>query len=104
MKYMLLIYDDEQAWRGMDERERQQVMAEYGRFTAEITSAGNYLAGAQLQPPASATNVRVREGNRLLTDGPFVETREQLGGYYVIEAGDLDEALEIAARVPSARL
>jgi hypothetical protein len=103
MKYMLLIYDDERAWQALDGAAQQEVMADYGRFTAQVKSTGKYLAGAQLQPPASAINVRVRDGKRLVTDGPFAETREQLGGYYVIEANDLDEALAIAGRVPSAR-
>jgi hypothetical protein len=103
MKYMLLIYDDERAWEKFGEVERQQIMAEYGQFTQQIRATGHYAAGAQLQPPASATSVRVREGKRLQTDGPFAETREQLGGYYLIDARDLDEATAIAARIPSAR-
>jgi len=104
MKYMLLIYDDEQARRRLTEVERQQIMAEYGQFTQQIKSTGHYGAGAQLHPAASATSVRVREGKRLVTDGPFAETREQLGGYYLIDAKDLDEAIAIAGRIPSARL
>jgi hypothetical protein len=104
MKYMLLIYHDEQVWRRLSEVERQQIMAEYGQFTLQIKSTGHYSAGAQLDPAASATSVRVREGKRLQTDGPFAETREQLGGYYLIEAKDLDEATSIASRIPSARL
>jgi hypothetical protein len=104
MKYMLLICDDEKAWGKMSETERKQIYGEYGQFSQEIRSTGHYLAGAQLQPTATATSVRVRNGKRLVTDGPFAETREQLGGYYLVEAKDLDEALAIAARIPSARL
>ena len=104
MKYMLLIHDDEQVWGRLSEVERGQIYAEYGQFTQEIKSGGQYLAGAQLQPTSTATSVRVRNGKRLLTDGPFAETREQLGGYYLVDAKDLDEALAIAARIPSARL
>ena len=104
MKYMLLIHDDEQAWGRLSEVERGQIYGEYGQFTQEIKSSGQYLTGAQLQPTSTATSVRVRNGKRLLTDGPFAETREQLGGYYLIDAKDLDEALAIAARIPSARL
>jgi len=94
MKYMLLIYDNEQAWGRLNEVEKTQ----------EIRSSGHYLAGAQLHPTGTATSVRVREGKQLVTDGPFAETHEQLGGYYLIEARDLDEANAIAARIPSARL
>jgi len=104
MKYLLLICDDEKAWGKMSEAERKQIYGEYGQFSQEIRSTGHYLAGAQLQPTSTATSVRVRNGKRLVTDGPFAETREQLGGYYLIEAKDLDEALAIAARIPSARL
>jgi hypothetical protein len=104
MKYMLLIHDDEQAWAKMSETERQRVYAEYGQFGQQVRSGGQYLAGAQLQPTSTATSVRVREGKRLVTDGPFAETREQLGGYYLIEAKDLDEAIGIAAKIPSARM
>jgi hypothetical protein len=104
MKYLLAIYDDDRVWRTLSETERQQLMAEYRQFTQEIKSTGHYAGGAQLHPAASATNVRVRDGKRLLTDGPFAETREQLGGYYLIQARDLDEATSIAARIPSARI
>ncbi len=104
MKYMLLIYDDEQVWGRLGEAERQQIMAEYGQFTEQVKAAGQYVAGAQLQPTQSATSVRVRDGKRLLTDGPFAETREQLGGYYLVDAKDLDEAIAIAGRIPSARV
>jgi hypothetical protein len=104
MKYMLLICDDEQAWGKFSEAERRQIYAEYGQFSQQIKTSGNYVAGSQLQPTSAATSVRVRNGKRLVTDGPFAETREQLGGYYLIEAKDLDEAIAIAARIPSARM
>ena len=103
MKYMLLIYDEEQAWAKLSEAERKQVYAEYGQFSQQVKASGQYVTGAQLQPISAATSVRVRNGKRLLTDGPFAETREQLGGYYLVEAKDLDEALGLAARIPSAR-
>jgi len=102
MKYMMLICDDEKAWGKMSEAERQRIYGEYGQFGQQIKDTGNYLAGAQLQPTSTATSVRVRDGKRLVTDGPFAETREQLGGYYLIEAKNLDEAISIAARIPSA--
>ena len=102
MKYMLLIYDDEKAWPKFSDTERQQYMGEYMQFTQQIQSGGQYVASSQLHPTSAATSVRVR-GKRLVTDGPFAETREQLLGYYLIEARDLDEAIAIAARIPSAR-
>ena len=104
MKYMLLIYDDEKSWAKFSEAERQQIFAEYGKFTQEIRTSGHYLAGAPLQPTSTATSVRVRNGKPLVTDGPFAEVREQLGGYYLIDAKDIDEAIGIAKRIPSARL
>jgi hypothetical protein len=103
MKYILLIYDDEQLWGKLTESERKQMMGEYVQFSEGIRAAGKYQAGSQLQPTANATSVRVRNGKRLVTDGPFAETREQLGGYYLIEAKDLDEAIAIAEKIPSAR-
>jgi len=101
MKYMLLIYNEEKAWGKFSEAQRQGFMGEFMKFTQQIQSAGQWLASSQLQPTAAATSVRLRDGKRLVTDGPFAETREQLGGYYLIEAKDLDEAIAIAARVPS---
>ncbi len=101
MKYMLLIYNEEKAWAGFTEAQRQGFMGEFMKFTQQIQSAGQWLSSSQLQPTAAATSVRVRDGKRLVTDGPFAETREQLGGYYLIEAKNLDEAIAIAARVPS---
>ena len=100
MRYMLLIYGDEQA---LDETEREQCYRESVQLAHEIDLAGHYLAAAPLHPTSTATSVRVREGRRLVTDGPFAETREQLGGYFLIDAGDLDAAIAIAARIPMAR-
>jgi hypothetical protein len=100
---MCLIYDDETIWTSMPESESKAVMGEYFAFTESIKESGNYVAGDALQPTATATTVRVRNGETLVTDGPFAETKEQLGGYYLIEAKDVDEALAIAQRIPSAR-
>ena len=100
MKYMLLIYSDEQAW---SESEREHCYGESAEFAHQLQSKGQYLAANPLQPVASATSVRVRDGKRLVTDGPFAETREQLGGYFLIEARNLDEAIVIAERIPAAR-
>ena len=104
MKYLLLIYSDESQWAAMSEAESAAVMAEYMKYTQDIHASGNYLAGEALQPTATATSVRVRDGRTLATDGPFAETREQLGGFYFVEAKDLDEAIALAARIPSARV
>lgn len=103
MKYMLLIHEDEQAFLNLSETQRQAIYAEYGRFSQEIAASGHLVGGSELLPTTSATSVRVRNGKRLVTDGPFAETREQLGGYYLVEAKDLDEAIALAARIPSAR-
>jgi hypothetical protein len=102
MKYMLLIYGSEQAWGGLSEAERGRLMGDYRKFSAEIVASGHYVAGSQLAPVATATSVKVKDGKRVVTDGPFAETREQLGGYYLVEAKDLDEAIGLAARIPSA--
>jgi hypothetical protein len=100
MKYMLLIYADEQAWT---EPEREQCYGESTRLAHTLQSSGHYLAASPLQPVSTATSVRVRDDKRLVTDGPFAETREQLGGYFMVEAKDLDEAIDIAGRIPGAR-
>ena len=104
MKYMLLIYDNEQVWARMSASEQGRLFGEYMKFTGEIRASGHYVNGDPLQPVSTATSVRVRDGKRLVTDGPFAETQEQLGGYYLIEAKDLDEAIAIAARIPSVEL
>jgi len=103
MQYMLLIYGDEAEWATRTEAVRSEITAEYEQFTDGIRRTGSFLAGARLEPTATATTVRIREGKRLVTDGPFAETREQLGGYYLVEARDLDDALALAARIPGAR-
>jgi hypothetical protein len=100
MKYMLLIYLDEQA---LSETERQECYVESTQLAQEIHSSGQYLAANPLHPTSMATSVRVRDGKRLVTDGPFAETREQLGGNFLIDAKDLDQAIGIAARIPMAR-
>jgi hypothetical protein len=103
MKYMLLIYHDEQDWTGISEAQRQEIYGEYRQLIGELSSRGQYLAGDQLQLAATASNVRVRGGKQIVTDGPFAETREQIGGFFMIEAKDLEQATSIAARIPSAR-
>src|SRR5262245_14773570 len=100
MKYMLLIYTDEQSWT---DGEREQRVAESTKLTHELHKQRKYLGASALRPVATATSVRVREGRRHVTDGPFAETREQLGGFFLIEAANLDEAIEIAGRIPAAR-
>ena len=103
MQFMLLIYDDEQTWRGMSEDERTAVMSEYGAYTEELRQAGALVAGDALQPIDTATTIRLRDGEQLLTDGPFAETKEQLGGYYLVDVDSLDDAIRWAAKIPSAR-
>ena len=101
MKYMLLIYQDEHS---QSETERERCYVESAQFAKELNSSGHYLGANPLHPTATATSVKVRDGKRIVTDGPFAETREQLGGYFLVNAKDLDEALNIAARIPGARL
>ena len=101
MKYMLLIYGDEQA---LDDIERKQCYVESTELAHDLHSAGQYLAAAPLHPTSRAISVRVRESKKLVTDGPFAETREQLGGYFLVEAKNSDEAIDIATRIPMARL
>ena len=103
MKYLLLIYDNEQDWNAITEGERQQIYGEYRQLREQLLSRGQFVGGSQLQPIATATSVRVRDGKEMVTDGPFAETHEQLGGFFLIEAENLDEATSIAARIPSAK-
>jgi hypothetical protein len=103
MQYMLLIYESESDWAARSEAETGAIFGEYMQFTQDIVKSGNFKAGDPLEPTATASTVRVRNGKVLTTDGPFAETKEQLGGYYLVEAANLDEALGIAARIPSAR-
>jgi hypothetical protein len=102
MQYLLLIYGAESHWDAMTETERAKMSQEFGAFTQGIIASGNYKGGNQLHPVSKATTVRVQNGKTQVTDGPFAETKEQLGGYYLIEAADLDEATAMAARIPSA--
>lgn len=101
MKYMLLIYSDENAWT---ESEWEHCYAESTQLAQQLNAKGQYLSAAPLHPVLTATSVRVRDGKRLVTDGPFAETREQLGGYFLIDARDLDEVIDIAGRIPVARV
>jgi hypothetical protein len=103
MKYLLLIYENEGAWASMPEAEQGKVYQEYKAYSQSVRASGHYLAGQALQPVSTATTVRVKSGKTLTTDGPFAETREQLGGFYMVEAKDLDEAIGLAARIPAAR-
>ncbi len=100
MRYMLLIYGDENT---LNQTEREQCYQESAQIAHQLDAAGQFLATAPLHPTAAATSVRVREGKRHVTDGPFAETREQLGGYFLVNANDLDEVIAIAARIPGAR-
>jgi hypothetical protein len=99
MKYMLLVYMDEQA---MDDAERQHCYVKSAQLTQDLNERGQYVAASPLQPVATATSVRVREGKPLVTDGPFAETREQLGGFYIVDVKNLDEAIAVAQRIPPA--
>ena len=103
MQYLLLIYDSEKEWAKMSQADYGKMFEEYTEFTSDIKAKGNHLAGHQLQPIATATTVRVRNGKRLTTDGPFAETKEQLGGFYLLEAASIDEAASMAAAIPGAR-
>ena len=102
MQYLLLIHDDEAHWGEMPEDERNAIYGEYMKFTDDVQSAGVLVGANQLQPSGTATVVHVQDGKTLTTDGPFAETKEVLGGYYLIDVGTLDEALEWAAKIPSA--
>ena len=103
MQYMLLIYTDESGWNELSEEERNAFYAEYGMFTNDLREQGKLISADELQPTSTATSIRVRDGESLITDGPFADTKEVLGGYYLIDVESLDEALEWAARIPSAR-
>lgn len=103
MQYLLLIYGNEALENDMSPEQKGAFFAEYGEYTRAIRASGHFKAGDALQPVSKATTVRVRDGKTLTTDGPFAETREQLGGYYLVEAADLDEAIKLAARIPSSK-
>ena len=103
MQYLLLIYENEKVWAEMSPDATAKMFGEYMQFSKDIKQSGHFIAGEALQTVTTATTVRSRDGKTTLTDGPFAETREQLGGFYLINAKDLDEATQIAARIPSAR-
>ncbi|MEQ1736878.1 MAG: YciI family protein, partial [Rhodoglobus sp.] len=103
MQYLLLIYSNEAIAADMSPEQKGAFFNDYASYTRSVKESGNFKAGDALQPVAKATTVRVRDGKNLVTDGPFAETREQLGGYYLVEAADLDEAIKLAARIPSAK-
>jgi hypothetical protein len=103
MKYMLLIHVNEQFWDGLSEDDRQLAYAEYRRLLEQVKSSGKYIGSARLQPSSSAASVRIRDGRRIVTDGPFAETREQLGGYFLVDVETADEAIAIAELIPAAR-
>ena len=98
MQYMLLIYGDQDGWKSLSEEEGAQIMQAYMQFTQELQESGSMVAGDALQPTETATTVRVRNDETLTTDGPFAETKEQLGGFWIVKCADLDEALALAAR------
>src|SRR5215510_14401163 len=102
MQYILLIYGNENSYAQRSETERLAIRAEFLKFTQDIVKSGHFRAGDPLHPTSSASTVRVRDGKVLTTDGPFAETKEQLGGYYIVDAQNLDEALGLASRIPAA--
>ncbi|HKP30119.1 MAG TPA: YciI family protein [Gemmatimonadales bacterium] len=104
MQYLCLIYSDETMWPKMSRQDAESMMSEYMAFTAKTKESGHYLGGNRLQPTHTATSVRIRNGSLSATDGPFAETKEQLGGYYLIEAKDLNDAIQVASRIPGARV
>jgi hypothetical protein len=101
MKYLLLIYADERAYETLSEDQRHELYAAYDVLMKDLAEKGQSLAGDELAPTSTATTVQVRNGERLITDGPFAETKEQLGGYFLVDVPDLDAAIDIAARIPS---
>jgi hypothetical protein len=103
MRYLCLIYENEKNWSTMPKDQTDAVMAEYGAYTQGIKDSGHYIGGNALQPTPAATTLRVRNGKVSATDGPFAETKEQLGGYYLIDAKDLNDAIQVASKIPSAK-
>ena len=104
MQYLCLIYEDEKEWQRMPKAETEKIINEFSSYTESVRKSGHYVGGNALQPTHTATTVRVRQGRVMTTDGPFAETKEQLGGYYLLHARDLNEAIQLAARIPGARL
>jgi len=103
MQYLLLIYHNESEWEKLGPSQQATIYQEYRELIQRLAATGKYLAGDELKPTTTATTVRVRDGRQSITDGPFAETKEQLGGYFLVNAADLDEAIAIAAEIPSAR-
>ncbi len=103
MRYLCLIYENEKTYETMPKEQSDAVMAEYGAYTQGIKDSGHYIGGNALQPTPAATTLRVRNGKVSTTDGPFAETKEQLGGYYLIDAKDLNDAIQVASKIPSAK-
>jgi hypothetical protein len=104
MKFMLIVHHDEEAFNKIEKEKRQQMLAESIELTHQLHASGQYLSASPLQPATTAVMVRVREGKPLVTDGPFIETREQIAGYFLIDSKDFDEAISIARKVPGARI
>ena len=104
MQYLCLIYEDEKEWQKMPTTQTEKILGEYSAYTESVRRSGNYLGGHGLEPSHAATTVRVRNGRVATTDGPFAETKEQLGGYYLLQARDLNEAIQLASRIPGARM
>ena len=103
MQYILLIYGDQESWKSRSEEENGQIYQDYMQFTKDLQDSGAMVGGDALEPTPTATTVRVRNDETLTTDGPFAETKEQLGGYYIVDVGSIDEALAWAAKIPGAR-
>jgi hypothetical protein len=104
VQYLCLIYEDELEWQKMPKSDAEKIIDEFSAYTNSVRKSGHYVGGNALQPTRTATTVRVRLGKVSTTDGPFAETKEQLGGYYLLQARDLNEAIQLAARIPGARL
>jgi len=103
VQYLCLIYEDEKEWQKMPKAETEKIINEFSSYTDSVRKSGHYVGGNALQPTHTATTVRVRQGRVATTDGPFAETKEQLGGYYLLQARDLNEAIQLASRIPGAR-
>ncbi len=103
MQYLLLIYNNENDFERINEPDKQRILGEYVEFRKGIATSGQYVGGNRLHPVSQARTVRIRDGKKMVTDGPFAETKEQLGGYFMVEAKDVDEAVALAARIPGAR-
>jgi len=103
MQYLCLIYEDEKEWEKLPAAQLEKILGEYSTYTETVKRSGNYAGGNALEPSRTATTVRVRQGRVAAIDGPFAETKEQLGGYYLLQARDLNEAIQLASKIPGAR-